>query len=185
MSNYESIGAQMIGRIAMSAEDAALVEKYAALCYTWCEIGTLWGGSAILAALANPELQVTCIDPMQGYYGEKDKWVGMGELPTVSKFRANLELFEVSNRVLLIQANSVPFPCVDHFDGFLIDGDHSPEVVAEDIVNAQKHASKYILIHDTNDGNIQAVIEREIAWGMWRDVEASPRMRVFGYARKL
>lgn len=183
-SNFNLVSEQMIGRLAMSGEDARLIEKYAALSDSWMEIGTLWGGSAILAALANPRLSVICIDPMTGYYGEQDSWIpderapqGLRK-PSTKTLRANLVLFGIEDRVRLIERSSIPWPAAGlRVDGILIDGDHSPEVVREDIRNAQKTASKFILCHDTDDGNVNKAVEETI--GTWREIDRSARMRVF------
>lgn len=182
MSNYGLISKNMIGRIAMLPREAELVEKYAALCKTWLEIGTLWGGSAILAALARDDIQATAIDPMQGYYGEADRYDEHERTPSVDAFYENLRIFGVEERVKLIQTSSAPFPFDGIADGILIDGAHDYDSVLHDVQEACKHACKWILAHDTNDEAVNKAVDDGLDWGAWHEVEASPIMRVFEHA---
>lgn len=178
MSQFEHVSYFMIGRIAMQPREAELVEKYASQCSSWLEIGTLWGGSAILAALTRPDIQVTCIDPMHGYYGDKDMADSQKRTPSVAALQDNLHRFGVSERVTLLEQSSDPFPEVEA-DGILVDGAHDYDSVLHDVQAACAHARKWILCHDINDEVVNDAVNAGLAWGVWREVEASPCMRVF------
>ena len=175
MSNFESISSRMIGRIAMLPAEAVLVEKYAKRCKTWLEIGTLWGGSCLLVALANPSLKVICVDPMIGYYGEKDKDANM--TPSIEAFYENLRRFDVVERVTLLQQESSPFPDV-FADCIFIDGAHDYDSVKHDMQSACEHAKRYILCHDTNDENILRAIQDGIT-PQWKESASSDCMKIY------
>lgn len=179
MSNFKMVNDHMRGRIAMLAREAELVEKYAALCDTWLEIGTLWGGSAILAALANPSLTVTAVDPMYGYYGSGDSGMDGKPTPTLDDVQSNFREFEVFDRISLVQGKSNPFPLPALLvDGILVDGAHDYESVLLDCREACQHARRFVLVHDVNDAEVDRAVHDGIAWSAWCEVEASLCMRV-------
>lgn len=96
------------------------------------EIGTLHGGTAILAALIKKQYNrsghIYCIDPLDGYYTgtkyacETDP---ITHTPvTVNVVMANLAIFDVEDMVTIIQTRSTPFPKFEGFASAFIDGDH-------------------------------------------------------------
>jgi len=148
------------GRAAMTEDELAYLARLVQGAKRYIEIGTLWGGSAIAAALANPKLRITCIDPFTGYYGDKlDPYIG--DAPTAEAFWENCEAAGVRDRIRLIQAKSYPFPIStrERFDVGLVDGDHSEEATINDITNLYPLCA-CVLVHDIDRAYIQAAIQR-------------------------
>jgi hypothetical protein len=163
---FELITSRITGRLAMSVDDCAIIEEIAPQCSTWIEIGTLWGGSAILAALSNPNLKVIAIDPIERY---------QNEAPTCDDILANFLTFNVAHQISLVKAKSDPWPLPLDFvaDAVMIDGDHSLEALESDWNNAKRIAKKFILIHDYDDPPIRKFTEKIRDFKI---VKSSPRM---------
>ena len=150
---FEQVKERIHGRIAMSADDAAVLERLVieAGNADTCEIGTLYGGSAILAALAKQKNSlkglVYAIDPLTGYYGGLDTTVG-GK-PGRAELESNLQEFDVHAAVVIVAAKSHPWPvpCNRRFGLVFVDGDHSTGAVYQDFVNASE-VTDTILFHD-------------------------------------
>ena len=166
---FELISTHINGRLAMSVDDCVIIEEIARQCETWIEIGTLWGGSAIMAALSNPNLRIITIDPLEGY---------RNEFPTCDDILENFLSFNVAHQIALVKTKSDPWPLPQEFvaDAVMIDGDHSLEVLKSDWENAKKVSQKFILIHDYDDPPI-----REFADGIkdCQIIKSSQRMVAF------
>lgn len=167
---YELVRSNINGRFAMSAEDAdllrmAIIEAPG----DYIEIGTLWGASAIFAALVHKLYdipgKVYAIDPMIGYYGGDDGT----RRPTIKDFINNTKRFSVN--VELVQAYSDPFPLNVMASVVLIDGNHSAEWVEKDWKNSKQHSSRFVIFHDYNDPVISNYIERIDDWKIWKKCE--------------
>lgn len=113
------------------------------------EIGTLFGGSAILAALVKKAYDISgniiCIDPLEGYYGEPIDPVS--ELPiTIEVVLENITKFALDDRIKLVQAKSQPWPLSieDEFVSAFIDGQHDYKSCLSDWLNCKNCVSKVI-----------------------------------------
>lgn len=131
------------------------------------EIGTLHGGSAILALLVKMELglagDVYCVDPLNGYYIGTPYGCPV-DLVTKVPINANVVLenaaaFGVVNRLHLISQKSMPFPVSiqnHRFVSAYIDGDHEGETPTLDWWNCQSRTSK-VVVFDNYDERHPAV----------------------------
>lgn len=139
------------GRVAMGAE-LDVLRKAVKGKRTYVEIGVLWGGSLIEAALAEPNLRCWGIDPFDGYYGGRDLYDGNEwRVPNIDDVVDNLKAAGVEDRVELVWAYSNPFPLPGmQFDVGLIDGDHSIEAVKQDWESLSKCCA-VVLLHDADD----------------------------------
>jgi len=148
----------------MSRRDAELL--YSAVVASghrdYLEIGTAWGGSAILAALAKQDYKMSglvyCIDPFDGFRDgvkiddelyPKDP----SRTPIIkSTVRANAQIFGVVEYLRIIQAKSIPTPLPFPLElGCLfIDGNHSKESVMADYdaYGPMVMPGGYIMLHD-------------------------------------
>jgi hypothetical protein len=154
MTLYAEIQARLTGRLAMAPEEAGLLAETVAGSQVHIEIGCLWGGTAILAALAGAR-QVYSIDPMSG------GWWQAGADPAVAgaaltpyAVLENLARFDLAGRVQVVRASSKPWPLLAlEADTILIDGDHSFEGCRSDWEVAVKLARRAILVHDVDDAH--------------------------------
>lgn len=120
------------------------------------EIGTLFGGSAILAARIKEELgldgKIVCVDPLNGYYGYPHDPASGVEV-TKGRVLSNARLFGVEKRLQLITKKSKPWP-IDldrRFASAFIDGDHTFEGALDDWRAVESQVDKIVLI-DNYDG---------------------------------
>lgn len=184
-TNYEMAITLRYGRTAMDDEDIELLCQMTQGFARHVEIGTLWGGSAIAVALANPDLSIVCIDPFDGYYGTYDKWA-QGDTPTIQKVMANIYNFGVEKRIQLVQARSKPWPVEGKFDTAFIDGDHNYFTVVDDWDSCRWSGCKRIAVHDWDDPDVKAAVEDRITderktyeqhdWKVWAQTK---RMTIF------
>jgi hypothetical protein len=120
-----------VGRTIITPEDAGvlaqtiLMAKHA----NHIEIGSFFGGSAILAAMVKKHFGmhglIHCIDPLDArpeVFADKPA----GEMATRETLYKNAEHFGVADRIILHQAKSKPWPLEGdwHFGTGYIDGDH-------------------------------------------------------------
>ena len=95
---HRRINKHMIGRIAGSEPEAELIEKYTRDSKVHFEIGCLWGGTAILAALSGAE-RIYTIDFMKGgFWDNGDPGAGM-KIPTPGIVLENFATFNGTLRV--------------------------------------------------------------------------------------
>ena len=122
----------------------------------YLEIGTLWGGTAIIAALAGAKKVIT-IDSMDGIrWSEPDPFYP-DELVTKERILRNFYEFGVEDIIELIHAKSYPFPLKNVYpDITLIDGGHGKDVL-HDWESVKDITKKVILIHDYKDPNLPIV----------------------------
>jgi len=149
----------MTGRMALTREsEAECLAHYTSIPGDHIEVGCLWGGTAILTALAKQDAgspgQVYTIDPMVGgWWDTEDPDVHLRPTPKIVK--NNLKLFKLSRRVYVIQAKSSPWPVPAEVKPatMFIDGNHAFEYVSEDWKKAATITGRYILLHDYNSKN--------------------------------
>lgn len=176
MTLYDDISARITGRLAIRREEADVLEfllKGQAGLHV--EIGTLWGGTAILAALAKGKGKVITIDYMQGgYWDTGDPDVVNHPRPSMQAIMDNLIRFKVDRMVDVIKAPSHPWP----LDGkqkpvsILIDGGHDYESCSRDWLNAKEIARQYVIFHDYNNA---AVLGYDPHPGVYRAVNYGPK----------
>jgi len=157
MSLFTEINAKMQGRVALLSEDeaAALVDMVKGA-GDHIDLGTLWGGTAILAALAKRAGgfagHIYTVDYMQGgYWNTGDPSVGMKK-PTEAAIHANLARFGVADLVTVIKANTYPWPVPERVQpvSVLIDCDHSYEGCLRDWEKVRSLKPLYVAFHDYN-----------------------------------
>ncbi len=139
----------MIGRCCMSPDELALLAKTVAVPGDHCEIGSLWGGTAIVAAAAKDEAGVdgvvACIDPFT------DRDAGMEGKPSAEVFWRNVDEAGFRAKVELHVGVSAPwpFPQSRRFSTILIDGNHNAPWPETDWESA-RCVTDTILVHDVN-----------------------------------
>ncbi len=124
------------------------------------EIGTLFGGSAILAARIKKELgldgKIVCVDPLDGYYGHPhDPMSGVDV--TKGRVLSNARLFGVEDRLQIIAKKSKPWP-VDlgqRFASAFIDGDHTVRGALYDWSKVEAQTDKIVLIDNYDSRHLE------------------------------
>lgn len=162
MAKGLEIHKRMIGRYATMPYDCGILAQM----IVWVgdgdhlEIGTLFGGSAILAALTKTKYdiggQIICIDPLNGYYGVPND-PASGVKVSVETLRINTSLFAAQDRIEIVTEKSQPWPLdeQDRFVSAFIDGQHDYECCFSDWLNCKECVDKAILFHDYGITNPQ------------------------------
>lgn len=172
----ERIHEELIGRAAVNVDDLVTLSKYL-VPGDHLEIGTLFGCSAIFAALVKNSGTVTCIDPLDGYYMSNDRLASEKDLtgftPSLELLQENAAHFEVELKV--VQALSDPWPLGDaQFATAFIDGDHWDDGPRNDWNNVKDRVSHYVIFHDW------PIVEDAIQDPAWKLVEQSGFIGVMG-----
>lgn len=145
----------MTGRLALLSEaEAELLAEIVRHCPgPHVEIGCLWGGTAIIAALAKDAGRVITIDPMAGGWWDTEDPT-TNTRPTPAAVLANFQQFGVAHKISVCMAASHPWPLPDDLtpDTILIDGDHAYGGALADWRSASPRAGRYILVHDYGTG---------------------------------
>jgi len=143
------------------------------------EIGTLFGGSAILSALTKIKYglsgNIICVDPLDSYYGIKvDPGSNVPVTPEI--VRKNLELFNVQDRIELVTKKSQPWPLPPNrkFNSAYIDGQHDYKACLSDWVNCEACVDKVIQFdnHDMAHAAICNVVS-QVSKDEWLTVHIS------------
>lgn len=179
----------MRGRLALASEaEAECLAHYASMEGDYIEIGTLWGGTALIAALSKEDIfasgNVMTIDRMTGgWWNGKDPSVG--RQPTPGDVLSNFAQFHVAHRINVVMAESDPWPISDSVvpSVVFIDGDHSYEGAKRDWMNVRTRAECYVIFHDYNSDKhpgVKRVVD-EIARkdGNWNCIQTTGTMIVF------
>lgn len=138
----------------------------------YVEIGSLFGGTAIMASLVMKDLGLTgkvyAIDPFDGYYtgtkNEKNRLVGAEVDPlthkTITIERAQRNAKNLGADVEFIKAKSNPWPIADevNFAVAYIDGDHWNNGPWQDWLNLKDKVDKFI-VFDNCDKKHPAIQE--------------------------
>jgi hypothetical protein len=134
----------------------------------YLEIGVLFGGSLVSAALLKKELgqkgQCYGVDPLTGNYAERCPW--RGNIDPVSKLEVtpgqvyeNIKRFDVEDICAVIQSNSYPFPIQGTmFAVAYIDGDHWGDAPLKDWLSVKGITDKFV-VFDNCDKEHPDVIE--------------------------
>ena len=136
----------------LSRTEAEALERYAAGKIV-LEIGSYCGKSTI--AMARTAMLVVSIDHHRGDSGT-------GEADTFAEFRANLERFNVANKVVPIVADvSLTTPLIprNEFDMAFVDGEHTYESVMRDLRVATWATNNIIAMHDTHYPDVMRAAE--------------------------
>lgn len=180
---FDQISNTITGRIAITRQEAEFLAGIAGRASLYLEIGTLWGGTAILAALAGARRVIT-LDAMAGGYWEHGDPVAC-RTPTPGLLLDNLARCQVAHRVSVVKANSHPWPLPLDLrpDVFLIDGDHRCEGCLHDWAIANQVAAKFLLFHDYDSPRhpgVQEVVDRQVRPNPgWRLVDVVETLAVF------
>lgn len=167
------------GGIVISKDEGETLAKI----LSWCggvhiDIGTYFGGSAILAALVKPSGRVISIDAMVGEHWENG-------LLTREMVQGNIEHFGVSDKIELIKAFSHPFPVDVIPSTVFIDSDENDSNprggVLNDWNNTKDITTDYIIFHDCRDiyPGVVRTVEKAKEDKNWELVESVDSMRVF------
>lgn len=128
-----------------------------------CEIGVLWGGSAMTTALLRKEMgilgNVVCVDPFDGYYPDNSRYVSNENLVapiSLGTLMDNAMEFGVRNVIEGFACRSQPWPSplADRkFVSAFIDGDHWGDVPFLDFMSLKDRTSRYITFDNVQDGS--------------------------------
>lgn len=153
MSWMDEVNKKITGRVALLSDEES--EALYSIAYhpgDYVEIGTLWGGTAILAALSKESSSghVYTIDFMKGGYWDHGDPTCKHEKPTAGIILDNLQKLGVAHRVSIIKAASNPWPLPDSIKPttVLIDGDHSYEGCLQDWKNVRPLRPRFVAFHD-------------------------------------
>ena len=189
MSLHKEINDKIHGRLAITIDETDMLYKYADRPGIHLEIGTLWGGTAIVAALAkrkhgNGSMVIT-IDFMKGGYWEHGDPGCKLECPTQNIIKQNLKKFDVFDLVAVIKAESNPLPIEASIKPVtvLIDAGHTYEACLADWNNIKALKPKFVIFHDYNTGKhpgVQRVVDEVVKNdNQWQEVELVNTMIVF------
>ena len=125
------------------------------------EIGTFYGGSAILAALVKKEFKmhgkIYCVDPLECRPGHLPDKITEGTASTVAVM-TNAKKFGVEDRLVLVPQSSYPWPLGDKsFGTGYIDGDHWNGMPLNDWNSLRKCVSYAIIFDDYVMGKSEVI----------------------------
>ena len=157
------------GRAILGLEAAVLLmECVANTDGDYIEIGSAFGGSAIMAATAMGERAGTvyCIDD----------FLGVNRLESIDvvyqSFWNNIIHYDLQQRVVAFNQSHPPFPTPIHFHKFsvgLIDGDHLGEGPLKDFLGLDSRVTDYLLFDNAGQDPIEATIQAAIKGGDWEE----------------
>ena len=153
------VNKRIIGRIALCNDnESELLVKTVDIPGLHVEIGCLWGGTAVLAALAKKMSKnvghVVTIDYMLGkFWNSEDPLVH--KRPTPQDIYMNMIRFGVEDTISVLRCSSYPFPLAGHIEPTtaFIDGDHREEGCRRDWMSLKDITKKYIVFHDYDPGH--------------------------------
>lgn len=178
----------MYGRIAISDPEADLLAEYTKESKVHFEIGCLWGGTSIIAAMAGAE-RIYTIDFMQGGFWEHGDPGANGKLPSAAAILGNFAACAVAHKISVYRCPSHPWPIPAHIipDSVFIDGGHSYEAVSRDWQSVKEITQEYVIFHDYNTridshpGVVQLVNEiRNDPEMPWHIIDEVKSVVVFG-----
>ena len=165
--NY--VDKRLIGRMALHGYDEAeLIAKTVEAPGLHIEIGCLWGGTAILAALAKKMNKaaghIVSIDYMLGkFWNDEDPEIHKQPIP--QDVYMNMIRFRVEGEISVLRCSSYPFPLAGHIKPItaFIDGDHSEKGCRRDWESLKDITETHIMFHDYHKyyPGVQAVVDRD------------------------
>ena len=147
----------------------------------YLEIGTLFGGSALVAALVKKEFclsgDIFCIDPLDGYYRKKfnsshAKDDESGIEVSRERLERNFQRFGVLDKLHVFQQESDPLPegvDKERYSVAFIDGDHWGDAPLADFINIMDLVTRYIVFDNCDSKHPDVVSACEYAAGSKRD----------------
>ena len=160
------------GRVMLGAEAAGLLmDCVARTDGDYIEIGSAFGGSAIMAGMAMGDGPGTvyCID----------NFLGVNRLESIDAvyngFWENVIRFELQQRIVAFNQSHPPFPEPIHFHKFsvgLIDGDHLGEGPLKDFLGLDSRVTDYLLFDNAELEPVSATINAAISAGDWIEYKA-------------
>lgn len=180
---------EMEGRLALASEaEAECLAYYAAIPGDYIEIGTLWGGTALIAGLAKEDSgtlgDVYTIDRMRGGWWDTQDPI-VKRPPTPRDVLANLARYKVAYRTHVIMSESHPWPLPASIEPtvIFIDGDHSREGCLQDWHNAKTRARYFVLFHDyasSKHPGVQSAVDAGVITDPdWQHVKTVGTIAVF------
>jgi hypothetical protein len=143
------------------------------------EIGTLFGASAIMAALVKQEMghtgQIFCVDPFlprDVKYDKNDPKVLANKEATLDDVLENFEKFKVSDRMVVVPQTSQPWP-VDlenhEFVSGYIDGNHQAGMPWLDFLSLRDRVRAFIAFDNFEEAYPDIVVAglRALSSGGW------------------
>ena len=143
-----------IERICIFPHDAGILAQviYNARHSDHVEIGTFYGGTAILAALVKKQFkmhgQIYCVDPFEHRPDAMQDYI-TDDMATTEKVMTNAEKFGVADRIVLVPHYSYPWPIENkRFGTGYIDGDHWSGDPTKDWKSLKERVSYAIMFDD-------------------------------------
>ena len=168
------------GRLATSIEDIILrilvANSVKSKCLNVLEIGTLFGLglASIHVGTRNQfsKLQLTAIDPLEGYYGDNTKDI-TGEFVNEKLFHKNLQIAEIPTddyeliKFLSTDDEAIEAASKKTYDILIIDSDHSLSGVKADFVNYACFVKRggYIIFDDYSSDewpDVKKFVDQEV-----------------------
>lgn len=172
LGKHAEINEKINGKSAMTPQDAAILAQAVrnAGDGDHLEIGSLFGGSAILAALTKKLYGlsggIVCIDDL--------------EMTGDNVILKNAALFGVDDIITVYLVKSNPFPFQRRFVSTLIDASHDYGWCLADWKNAKQYTDKYIIFHDYDPSHMGVVDATKEAMQEWRPVFLAEHTLVLG-----
>ena len=157
------------GRPMLGLEAAELLmECVANTTGDYCETGSAYGGSAVMAGMAMEAVgrpgQVFCIDP----FNKKSELEG--DDAKLNQFWATIIHYDLHQRVIAFKQYNPPFPLAIFprmFSVSLIDGSHYGDGPADDFNELSKRTTDYLLLDNAEISEVSYVIGEAIEKGGW------------------
>ena len=185
---YNYISKTIIGRLATPVDE--LRALYNAILDAGpgdhVEIGCLWGGTAIVAAIIKEQFNlpghVYTIDPMAGgWWDTQDPAVKLQ--PTPGRVLDNFVRFNVAHRISVIRCKSHPWPLPSdiHPVSIFIDGDHEYRGVKVDAQMVKKLGAKIIAFHDYDSihTGVKQALDEEFPCPEWLENGTVRTLKVY------
>lgn len=149
----QDVAKKIKGRSVIEPHDAGIIAQAIVLSKhgNHVEVGSLFGASAIIAALTKKEFglvgEVHCIDPLNTRPTKKPDG-DSGIVACKDLIMENASLHGVANRIVVHEDYSDPWPINGRFATGFIDGDHWNDMPLTDWRNMESRVSHIIIFHD-------------------------------------
>lgn len=190
----QRIHAEIVGRFVMPNTEAETLGEIVNQSGdgNYLDIGSLFGGSAILAALTKKEKnlggKVICLDPLDGFYmGTKyhnERDISSGKLVNEETLQKNIDHFGVSDIVEVVAKKSYPLPDeikAMKFSCVFIDGHHWKNFPTLDWHSAKELSTNFVIFHDCDQKHpsVQKAVALAKATPGWSHQETNVSLVVF------